>query len=266
MHIAILGPLDVRHDQHSVVPSAAKSRKVLATLVVQPGQVVTVPTLIDELWGDDPPRTAATTLQTYIRHLRVNIAGAGYDAREVIGTRASGYVFADPDPHLDAREFERLAHAGQDALRAGDEATAAVQLDRALALWRGPALVDVPAGRVLEVEILRLEELRLTAQEACFTARLRLGQHREVLGELAASTARHPFHESLHALLMLALHRCGRQSEALAAFRRLRAALTTELGLEPCQPLQRLHRDILGGQMHELGAEGLLATVRTATP
>ncbi|MDX3517411.1 AfsR/SARP family transcriptional regulator [Streptomyces scabiei] len=249
MEIRVLGPLVAQLDHMSVVPSAAKPRQVLALLALHAGQVVTVSTLLDELWGDAPPRTAPATLQTYIRQLRRRLGtvlgpAAVRGPKDILCTRYGGYALdvAGPD---DATQFQRLSVAGQTALREGSAREASALLHQALALWRGPALADVQIGRALEVETVRLEETRLGALDARIEADMRLGRHAALLGELTALAAQHPLHETVHAQLMLALYRSGRPSHALGIYQRLRQCLIRELALEPSTRLQRLHQAIL---------------------
>ncbi|MFI1735890.1 BTAD domain-containing putative transcriptional regulator [Streptomyces acidicola] len=249
MEIRVLGPLVAQLDHTSVVPSAAKPRQVLALLALHAGQVVTVSTLLDELWGDAPPRTAPATLQTYIRQLRRMLASALGPAavrgpKDVLCTRYGGYAL-DVAHAGDAVEFQQLSVAGQMALREGATREASQLLHQALGLWRGPALADVQIGRALEIEVVRLEETRLGALDARIEADMRLGRHALLLGELTALAAQHPLHETVHAQLMLALYRCGRPSHALSAYQRLRTSLIRELALEPSMRLQRLHQAIL---------------------
>ncbi|MFI1890575.1 AfsR/SARP family transcriptional regulator [Streptomyces jumonjinensis] len=249
MEIRVLGPLVAQLGNTSVVPSAAKPRQVLALLALRPSQVVTVSTLLDELWGDAPPRTAPATLQTYVRQLR-RMLGTALDPagvrgpKDVLCTRYGGYAL-DVTAAVDATEFQRLCAAGQTALREGAALEASGLLHRALALWRGPALADIQIGRALEVETLRLEETRLCALDARIEADLRLGRHVALLGELTALAAQQPLHETVHAQLMLALYRSGRPSHALSAYQRLRRSLIRELALEPSPRLRRLHQSIL---------------------
>ncbi|MGW3652015.1 AfsR/SARP family transcriptional regulator [Streptomyces sp. NPDC000878] len=252
MEISVLGPLTARLGQTSVVPSAAKPRQVLALLALNSGREVSVSALADELWGDGPPRSAAATLHTYVKQLRRMIQAALGPApdrgpREVLGRRHTGYVLDAPPDGTDAARFERLARQGRTALEAGDAARASELLERALLLWRGPALADVTPGRMLGAEVLRLEELRLTAVEDRIGADLRLGRHGTLLGELTGLTARFPLHEGLHGQLMVALYRSGRTWQALEVYGRLRTACVTDLGLEPSPQLQRLHRALLAG-------------------
>ncbi|MEV3994017.1 AfsR/SARP family transcriptional regulator [Streptomyces sp. NPDC049837] len=254
MDIDVLGALAVRENGVSVTPTAPKPRQVLALLALHADQVVPVAMLIEELWGDRPPRSARTTLQTYVLQLRDLIATAlekdpeGAEprtAKDVLVTTPGGYLLNTRGGTSDVREFERLAGTGYRAMDAGDFPGAARQLRDALALWTGSALADVQTGSQLEMETRRLEETRLCALDQRIEADLRLGRHRELLGELTMLVSRYRTHENLHGQLMLALHRSGRRSEALDVYQRLRTALVRELGLEPSAGLRRLQRSIL---------------------
>lgn len=254
MDIAVLGALDVRENGVSVTPTAPKPRQVLALLALHADQVVPVATLIEELWGEQPPRSARTTLQTYVLQLRELISAAvehdpegapARTAKDVLVTSPGGYLLNTSGGASDVREFERLAGTGYRAMDAGDFAGAARQLRDALSLWTGSALADVQAGAQLEMETRRLEETRLCALDQRIEADLRLGRHRELLGELTVLVSRHRTHENLHGQFMLALHRSGRRSEALDVYARLRTALVRELGLEPSAGLRRMQRSIL---------------------
>ncbi|MEU4469079.1 AfsR/SARP family transcriptional regulator [Streptomyces sp. NPDC024017] len=254
MDIAVLGALDVRENGVSVTPTAPKPRQVLALLALHADQVVPVATLIEELWGEQPPRSARTTLQTYVLQLRELISAAvehdpegapARTAKDVLVTSPGGYLLNTSGGASDVREFERLAGTGYRAMDAGDFAGAARQLRDALSLWTGSALADVQTGAQLEMETRRLEETRLCALDQRIEADLRLGRHRELLGELTVLVSRHRTHENLHGQFMLALHRSGRRSEALDVYARLRTALVRELGLEPSAGLRRMQRSIL---------------------
>jgi SARP family transcriptional regulator, regulator of embCAB operon len=265
MDIDVLGALDVRENGISVTPTAPKPRQVLAMLALHADQVVPVSALIEELWGEWPPRSARTTLQTYILQLRDMISaalaqGPGGDdrrtAKDVLVTSPGGYLLNTAGGTRDVSEFERLAGLGYRAMDAGDFAGAATKLREALALWSGGALADVHTGPQLEMQSKQLEETRLCALDQRIEADLRLGRHRELLGELTVLVSRYRTHENLHAQFMLALHRSGRRSEALDVYQRLRTALVRELGLEPSASLRRMQRSIL-----MTGPETALGTV-----
>ncbi|MFJ9033491.1 BTAD domain-containing putative transcriptional regulator [Streptomyces sp. NPDC102274] len=254
MDIDVLGALAVRENGASITPTAPKPRQVLAVLSLRADQVVPVGVLIEELWGECPPRSARTTLQTYVLQLRelISVAlrgdpegAAGRTAKDVLATSPGGYILHTCGGVRDAREFERLAGSGYRAMDAGDFPGAARRLREALGLWRGSALADVQAGVQVQMEVRRLEESRLCALDQRIEADLRLGRHRELLGELTVLVQRHRTHETLHGQLMVALHRSGRRSEALGVYQRLRTALVRELGLEPSAGLRRLQRSVL---------------------
>ncbi|MEV8594622.1 AfsR/SARP family transcriptional regulator [Streptomyces sp. NPDC052012] len=250
MDIQVLGPLTARKHGVSVVPTAAKPRQILALLALQADRVVTVPTLMEEIWGEDIPRSAATTLQTYILQLRRNIAAALdgdplQQAKDVLVTQHGGYLLQIGPGQVDVQEFDRVAAAGRAAHEAGDHRAASDLLGRALGMWRGPALVDVRVGSVLELEVLRLEEDRMATLERRIGADLQLGRHAEIVPELRVLVAKHPMHENFCAQLMTALHRSGSAWRALEAYQRLRTTLIEELGLEPSPRLQRLHQGVL---------------------
>lgn len=248
--VQLLGPFAASLGQRAVTPGAAKQRQILALLALNAGQVVTVPTLIEELWGDSPPRSAMTTLQTYVLHLRNRLATAepgGRKSGEFISTRHSGYLLDGQACQTDVWEFERLSRAGRQASEAGDPRAAADLLDQALALWRGSPLADVPAGRVLDLEITSLEATRLAVLERRIEADLALRRHSDLVGELTQLVAEYPVNENFCGLLMTALYRSGHAGRALEAFRRLRTVLSGELGLEPSPRLRQLHQAILCG-------------------
>lgn len=248
--VQVLGPFTASLGRRMVTPSAAKQRQILALLALDAGRVVTVSTLTEELWGDAPPRSSATTLQTYVLHLRNRLAEAesgGRETREFLSTRHSGYLLEARSCETDAEEFQRLARLGRQAAEASDQRAASDLLGRALALWRGPVLVDVPVGRVLELEAASLEATRLAVLERRIEADLALRRHADLVGELTLLVARNPMNENFCGLLMTALYRSGHAGRALEAFRRLRTVLSNELGIEPCPRLQQLHQAVLSG-------------------
>ncbi|MGW0752567.1 AfsR/SARP family transcriptional regulator [Streptomyces sp. NPDC002587] len=259
MDIDVLGALAVRENGVSITPTAPKPRQVLALLALHADQVVPVSALMEELWAGEPPRSARTTLQTYVLQIRALIAtalqqGAGggaqsgaavRTAKDILVTLPGGYLLSSDGGTLDVREFDRLAGTGYRAMDAGDFPGAARMLREALALWSGPAFADVQGGVQLDMEIRRLEETRLCALDQRIEADLRLGRHRELLAELTVLVTRYRTHENLHGQFMLALHRSGRRGEALDVYQRLRGTLVRELGLEPSVALRRLQRSIL---------------------
>ena len=249
--IQILGPLSAHMDHRPVAPTAPKQRQILVLLALNAGRVVTIPTLVEELWGDQPPRSFATTLQTYILQLRSRLAAAAADgehARRLLGTRHCGYQLEARLCQTDVEDFHRFARAGRSAAEMGDHRAASELLGGALAVWRGPALVDVPAGRVLEAEAASLEQTRSGVLERRIEADLALHRHADLLGELMILVVRNPMNENFCALLMTALYRSGHAGRALQAFQRIRTVLRDELGVEPGSRLQRLQQVILSGE------------------
>ncbi|AZM55060.1 hypothetical protein DMA15_22880 [Streptomyces sp. WAC 01529] len=252
MEIKVLGPLEGGARGVSVIPSASKPRQILALLAVNAGQMIPVPTLMEEIWGEAMPRSALTTLQTYILQLRRLITAAlgpcaPHAAKDVLATRHGGYLLRVPQDAVDVHAYERLAGQGRAAADRGADEEAARLYREALRVWRGPAFVDVRTGPLLEIELVRLEESRLGILERRIDADLRLGRHAELISELTTLVARHPLHEALHAQCMVALYRAGRQWQALETYQHLRKGLAAELGLDPSPRLRRLQQAILGG-------------------
>ncbi|MFE9627224.1 BTAD domain-containing putative transcriptional regulator [Streptomyces sp. NPDC006527] len=250
LSIGLLGSLSLHLNRTPVTASAPKQRQVLALLALNAGRVVTVPALIEELWGDRPPRSHATTLQTYVLQLRNALAAADSDrpgVRQILSTRHSGYLLEGGACRTDVEMFENRVRAGRAASERGDHRRASEELRQALQLWRGPALVDIRKGSVLEIEAVSLEESRLGALERRIESDLALGRHADLLGELTRVVARNPMNENLCAYLMIALYRAGRVGRSLEAFHQLRAVLNKELGVEPCPRLQSLQAAILSG-------------------
>jgi len=235
----ILGPLETEEDGRLLTLGGPKQRALLALLLLHANEVVPRDRLIDELWGERAPETAATALQGYVSGLRKTLGP------ERIATRAPGYLLQVEPDALDLGRFERFMREGRAALAAGDARQASEKFSAALALWRGTPLADVDSTPFAHAESLRLEELRLSALEEKFEAELALGHHAEIVAELEAFVAQHPLREKLRAQLMLALYRCGRQADALEAFQDVRRLLVGELGLEPSAALRNLEQAIL---------------------
>ena len=235
----ILGPFEVVEGQRAVALGAPKERALLAILVLRRGEVVSSDRLIDQLWGERPPATAAKTLQGYVSHLRKALSN------EVLLTRGGGYVLAAEPGQVDAVRFEVLVTDARHALANSDAAGARELLGSALELWRGEALADLAYEPFAQAEITRLEGARLAALEDRIEVDLIRGQHRALVGELESLVARHPHRERLRGQLMLALYRSGRQADALEVYRRGRQALDDELGLDPGPELRAIEQRIL---------------------
>src|SRR5215469_15320155 len=243
----VLGPLQVLRAGRAVPLGGPRQRAVLALLLVEVNRVVSMDRLAEDLWGGDPPEGWVSTVKTYVFHLRRALepdrarGGAG----GVLVTIGRGYLLRAGPEQVDAARFEDGFTAGRAALEAGRHAEAAQTLRQALGLWRGPVLADLADYAFTRPETARLEELRMAAVEARIDADLGLGRHDALTGELERLVGEHPLRERLHAQLMLALYRCGRQADALAAYRRVRDLLADELGIDPGEPLERLHAAVL---------------------
>src|SRR5215211_1034019 len=239
MEYRILGPLEVRVGDRPVELRGARQRELLAVLLLHPNEIVASDRLIDELWPGDPPSTAAKINQNSVSQLRKLLEP------DVLVTRSPGYVLRVEPGELDANRFERMVEESRAELAAGAATEARERLRAALALWRGPALVDFTDAPFARVEAARLEELRLAATEDRIEAELALGSHADLVAELESLAAQHPLRERLRGQLMVALYRSGRQAEALRVYHETREILVEELGLEPGPALQRLERAVL---------------------
>jgi len=243
----ILGPLEVSRSGRMVPLGGPRQRAVLALLLLEANRVVSLDRLAEDLWGGNPPDGWVTTVQIYVSHLRQALepGRARGAAGDVLVTRGRGYLLRVGRERLDAARFEDSFTAGRAALEAGRHAEAAGTLRQALSLWRGPVLADLADYAFTRPGAARLEELRLAATEVRIDADLALGRHDALTAELEQLAGAHPLRERLHGQLMLALYRCGRQGDALAAYRRARDLLAGELGIDPGEPLQRLHAAVL---------------------
>jgi DNA-binding SARP family transcriptional activator len=238
----ILGPIEVWAGQAWTGISAPKWRALLATLLLNPGQVVSTERLTTELWGDKPPPRATNLISVYVLRLRRLLGDAG---GQVLTRRAPGYQLLVDPGDLDAGRFEALAVSGRQALNSGNFGRAAEVLAEALALWRGGALADVPPSELVAAEADRLEESRLTTLELRIEADLGCGQHAQLVPELRRLVADHPLREGLWSLLIRALDAAGRRAEALTAYGQAREVISGELGVDPGPELQRLFQVML---------------------
>ncbi|MFF2350884.1 BTAD domain-containing putative transcriptional regulator [Kitasatospora sp. NPDC058115] len=244
LEFAVLGPLEIRRDGRAVPIAGPRRRALLAVLLLNEGQVVSLDRLIDAVWGDAAPASARAQVQSLVHGLRRALGedGAG---TPLIETRAPGYVLSVAGTaSFDLAEFREHVERGRAAARAGETDTAAEAYRRALGLWRGPALEDIGTA-FSDAVAARLEEDRLAVLEERLEADLALGRHGELVPELVPLTADHPLRERLRAQYMLALYRCGRQADALAVYARGRELLDDELGVRPGEELRRVHAAIL---------------------
>ena len=253
MRFMILGPIEVEDRGEPIPLGGRKQQLVLAHLIRRPNEVVSTNVLIDDVWGDEPPEAARSTLQSYVYRLRMAIGTDRLDGPH------GGYRIRVEPGELDAREFELLALKGRQELDR-DPAACVDDLRTALGLWRGPAFGELSDELSLQGEIARLEETRRLAMEDRLAAELDLGQDASLVGELEALTLEDPLRERPWALWMLALYRSGRQADALAAFRRAQTIFSDQLGIDPGRSLQQLHERILAQD------PALLTTMRRTQP
>lgn len=247
VRFAVLGPLEARCGDVDLAPSRPKILQLLAMLVIRPRRIVSVDSIVGELWPNEPPRTARTTLNSYVYHLRRRIDRdpATPAGESLLATRAPGYALRIEPAQVDAHVFAALLRQARDLHDQGCHAEAAEACRGALGLCTGPPLANVPCGPLLTAYTMEiLEELR-TARHLLIEAEIAAGRHRGLIGELRSLIAENPLDEALHGQLMVALGRSGRRSDALAVFRQLRGRLAVELGVEPCDMLQLLHHDLL---------------------
>ena len=246
MDFSILGPLQVLDEGNEVALRGSKQRALLAALLLHANETLSTERLVDELWGENPSETASKTVQVQISRLRKALGGGDGNGREdLIVTRQGGYELRlDPDC-LDSHRFERLVEEGREELAADRPEQAAAALEGALSLWRGPCLAELAYERFAQGEIPRLDDLRAAALELLIEAKLALGRHAEVMGQLEALIGEYPYRERLRAQLMLALYRSDRQADALQAYQDARRKLVEELGIEPGERLRDLEAAIL---------------------
>jgi DNA-binding SARP family transcriptional activator len=237
MEFRILGPLEVADGDRIIALASAKQRALLAILLLHASQAVSADRLLDELWGAQSPESGRTALQVLVSKLRKALGAAGV----LLVTRPPGYLISLEREQLDLFRFERLVGEAD----AAEPKVAAEKLREALGLWRGPALADLAYESFAQPAIARLEELRLTALEKRIEADLALARHGDLVAELEGLVAEHPLRERLCGQLMLALYRCGRQADALAAYQSAWRTLVDELGIDPSPPLRELEQAVL---------------------
>lgn len=244
----VLGPMTLTWNTETItVPRGPKVRQLLSLLVLQPGTVVSHGTLVDELWGKEPPKTALSTVRTHVYHLRGILREALGEriSHDLIETWSTGYILRVLPEQVDAENFQRLARQGEALLDRGDLPEGSRLVRQALALWRGDPLTDVASGPVLTQHVRHLEELHMRTLQLRIDADMRMGRHCQIAAELKRLVACHPLNEWLHGQLITALYRSGRRGDALHAYHDMRCLLREELGLDPSLELQRLHQAIL---------------------
>ncbi|MFZ0158082.1 MAG: BTAD domain-containing putative transcriptional regulator [Kineosporiaceae bacterium] len=248
MRVSLLGPVAASTGEADLPLGGLKQRAVFALLALHAGRVVALDRLVDEVWSDEPPSRATLSLQSYVARLRrVLAAGGDVDAPRIL-TRPPGWILTLDPEQVDVTRFEGLISAARRALGSGGTAGAAHaarSLEEALALWRGEPLGGLEGVRFAREQAVRLDELRLGATELLLQAQLDLGETDSVAERSRQFVGEHPYRERGWCALMLALYRCGRQAEALAAAAGLRRVLATELGVSPSPEVRRLEEQIL---------------------
>ncbi|WP_433260205.1 BTAD domain-containing putative transcriptional regulator [Actinosynnema sp. CS-041913] len=247
LFVELLGPVRAWRAGTEIDVGAARRRAVFTVLAVRAGQAVSREELIDGVWGDAPPATAGASLYTYVSGLRraFEPQRSKRSTAEIIVSTGGGYSLRIDQACLDVHRFEQHRVRAQ-ALADTDAAGALGELEQALALWRGDPLFEVP-GPFAEAQRARLQELRLATVERRAELALAVGRHADLATELPGLIAEHPMREGLRALLVTALHRAGRQAEALEVYREAHRVLVDELGIEPGLALRRAHREVRGG-------------------
>ncbi|MFD8997071.1 AfsR/SARP family transcriptional regulator [Streptomyces abikoensis] len=248
MRFRLIGPFEIVTDEGEVRQAGTpKVSQTLALLLIRANEIVTTESLIRELWQGAAPRSALNTVQTYIHHARKLLAQEGRPAGRdpLLTLRPGGYMMRVDPEAVDIKVFERLVAQARADVRECRHESAEAALGRALDIWRGPLMVNVPTGDVLSSRIARLEEIRVRALELRIEAWAALGRQRDAIAELRVLVHDYPLNESFHGQLIAALHQAGRRAEALQAYRQMYRILWDELGLEPSGEIQRLHQEML---------------------
>ncbi|WP_199753768.1 AfsR/SARP family transcriptional regulator [Amycolatopsis sp. WAC 01375] len=247
VRFTLLGPLELVRDGIDYAPTTPKLLQVLAMLVMSPGKIVHIDTIVQELWANDPPRSVRTTMHTYVYQLRKCIDEndlAPY-GETMLATKPPGYVFRIAPQQVDVFQFQELQQKGRELQLRGEHLEAAKAFRSALDLWSGPPLSNVHCGPVLSAYAVDLVEQRRSTLHLRIEADIAAGMRHELIGELRSLVTANPLDEALHGQLIRVLGRSGRRSDALATYRQVRARLNNELGVEPCDELQVLHHGLL---------------------
>lgn len=251
MDFQVLGPVTVLHRDRLLPIAGARQQRILAMLLSDANRVVPTTRLIDAVWQQRPP-TVRSQVQIAVSRLRKSIEQPGGD--RVIDTRPSGYLLRLDGGQLDSAVFRQDIAEAQALAADGALDEASARLQRALGMWRGPALAGVRDRPVLAAWADALEESRVAALDLCFRVDLRRGLHSHILGDLTKSAEEHPTHEGIHGTLMQALYLSQRQADALDVYRRMRRRLIEKAGVEPGKQLRRLEYEILSGAAEDWGA------------
>jgi DNA-binding SARP family transcriptional activator len=258
LRFQLLGPIRVWRGDDELELGSPQQQAVLALLTVSRGRQVSVDETVDAVWGERPPRTAVHAVRTYVSRLRSCLGRSmGSRAEWSIRSTGRGYVLTLDSPEIDLSRFESLIQEAGQAGHGGETARAARLLSDALALWRGTPLAGVPGPHAANQRI-RLEELRATATEQRIAADIESGRLLSAVPDLRVLLAYGPLRERVAELLMLALYRSGRQTEALSVFAAIRDRLREDLGIDPGPSLQTMHQMILRADDKLMGGAGML--------
>jgi DNA-binding SARP family transcriptional activator len=256
MQFRTLGDLALLVGEHNVTPTAPKQRQALALMTLRAGQRVSVPTLIDEIWGAAPPRTATTALQTYVGLIRRVMAKAtGGSVKQVAAERlltdGNAYVLRVADGEWDKPRFEELVRRARAALDQRDPLAAESLLRQGLRLWHGQPLANVPTGRILALYAQRLAEQHMSARILLVDVFLQMRRVQEAVQEARELVGDHPYNEQVHAQLMRGLYASGRRAAALEVYQQLRDRMRDDLGISPSPTINTLHHVLLQDEPDE---------------
>lgn len=261
MRYEILGPLRIANETRYATIGAPKVGTLLMALIANADETVPSTRLIGELWRDEVPRRASAALHVYISQMRKILRHLGACTSPIV-TRRQGYMLMTlAGDQTDAQEFQLIVETGRSLARQGRHGEAVEQFESALALWQGPALLELCEGPIIYGYAVQLNEIRLECAELLLESSLALGRHREIVGRLYALAADHPLREAFYRYLMIALYRSDRRAEALAVYQQAREVLRAELGLEPCQSLRDLHHALLADELPPADLSGPAATI-----
>jgi DNA-binding SARP family transcriptional activator len=263
--LGVLGPLRLRVDGVAVSPGTPKQRAVLATLVLNRNRPVSTDSLIAAAWEDRPPAEAKAAMYTYVANLRRLLGSAGGRQHAILASAPPGYRLDIADTDCDLGRFSTARSAGVHAAAAGRFGDAVTALSEALAQWRGPVLQDLRDFAFVPAFAAAMDEEKLLVHEAWAEAAIACGRSAAVIGELETLTAAHPYREPLWAQLITAYYVTARQADALAAYRRVKATLADDLGIDPSTQLRALQQRILNQEELDVVKVARQAAVATAT-
>lgn len=245
LEFGLLGPLEMSVDGTLVPLGTPKQRAVLAMLLINRNSPVGVERLITAVWEERPPSGARASIHSYVSNLRKLLSGSGIDPRTVLAAAPPGYRLSISEDACDLGRFITEKTAGVHAAAAGRFEQASRHLTDALAQWRGPVLDDLRDFQFVDTYATSLSEEKMLAHTAKAEAELACGRAANIIAELEALTAEHPYREQLWAQLITAYYLTDRQSDALAAYRRVKTTLADDLGIDPGQTLRDLNELIL---------------------